>query len=293
MVLPLLALVVALQATLSVRTVLVALPVTVTDGRGHRVVGLTQDNFRVLDDGRPQPVTVFHHGDGPVTLGLVVDHSQSMRGHLPGVTAAVAAFSTATYPGDELFVVGFNERVSRPLAEGGRLFTHDARVLAAAVGGIPARGQTALYDALIEGLRHLELGRWDKRTLIVVSDGGDNASVHRYADLLARARQSRAVIYAIGLRGASEEQAPRVLRRLAGDTGGVAYFPRSAGEIADVLTQIVRDLREQYTLGFAPEPRTPAGVFRPIEVTASAPGAGRLRVRTRTGYIVPAPEDLR
>jgi len=291
-VLSLFALVAVLQATLSVRTVLVAVPVTVTDARGQRVIGLAQDSFRVLEDGRPRPVTLFHHGDGPITLGLVIDHSQSMRGHLPGVTAAVRAFSSATYPGDELFVVGFNEHVSRPLGADGQPFTHDARVLAAAVGAIPARGRTALYDAVIAGLEQLAQGRWDTRTLIVVSDGGDNASVHGYADLRAMAWQSQAVIYTIGLRGASAEQAPRVLRRLATDTGGVAYFPSSTDEVAEVLTQIVRELREQYTLGFAPEPQSPPGAFRTIAVTASAPGGGPLRVRARAGYVVPL-EDQR
>jgi Ca-activated chloride channel family protein len=280
--------VVALQATLSVRTVLVAVPVTVTDARGHRVIGLAQGNFRVLEDGRPQPVTVFHHGDGPITLGLVIDHSQSMRGHLPGVRAAVSAFSSATYPGDELFVVGFNEHVSRPLSAEGQPFTHDARVLAAAVGAIPARGRTALYDAVIAGLEQLTQGRWDTRALIVVSDGGDNASVHGYTDLRTIALQTGAVIYTIGLRGASEDQAPRALRRLARDTGGVAYFPGSTGEVSEVLTRVVRELRDQYTLGFVPEPRSPPGAVRAIAVTVSAPGAGRLRVRTRSGYVMSA-----
>lgn len=275
------------QATLSVRTVLVALPVTVTDARGHRVVGLTQDSFRIREDGREQPITVFHHGDGPITLGLVVDHSQSMRGNLPAVTAAVEAFSTVTQQGDELFVVGFNERVTRPLAVGGRLFTHDAHLLAAAVGAIRPIGMTALYDAIIDGLDQLTAGQWDKRTLIVVSDGGDNASVHQYAEVRARALRSEAVIYAIGLRGASAEQAPGVLRRLSADTGGAAYFPRSAGEVSDVLKEIVRDLREQYTIGFSPDSDAPPGAFRAVDVTATAPGVRNLRVRTRPGYVVP------
>jgi Ca-activated chloride channel family protein len=283
----LLVLVLLFQATLSVRTVLVVVPVTVTDARGHRVIGLTQDNFRVYEDGRPQPVTVFHHGEGPITLGLVVDHSYSMRDNLGGVTAAVAAFSSAARLDDEMFVVGFNERVSRPLAAGGEPFTNDARALAAAVRAIPALGQTALYDALIEGLDQLKQGRWDKRTLIVVSDGGDNASVSRYADVQALALQSQAVIYAIGLRGASAEQAPKILRRLCKDTGGVAYFPHSTDDVPDVLKQIVRDLREQYTLGFVPEHSSPAGAFRTLEVTASAADGGKLRVRTRAGYVVP------
>src|SRR3954466_10458368 len=106
----------ALQVTLSVRTVVVALPVTVTDGNGVRVTGLTAADFHVYDDGRLQAVTVFHHGSGPIPLGLVVDHSSSMRDTLPAVTAALAAFGAVTNPEDELFVVDFNEHVSQPLS---------------------------------------------------------------------------------------------------------------------------------------------------------------------------------
>ena len=130
--------------------------------------------------------------------------------------------------------------------------------------------------------------------LIVVSDGGDNASQRTYAEVLALARRSDAVIYAIGLLGTSaveEEEDAGLLKRLCRDTGGVAYFPRTIDEIAAMSTTVARDLREQYTLGFAPGPRTDARAFRRIEVRVSAAGQRRLHVRTRSGYVVAGDEN--
>ena len=275
----------ALQATLTVRTVLVALPVTVTDRDGERVTELTQDRFQVYDEGTLQATTLFHHGTGPITLGLVVDHSTSMQDNLPAVAAALTAFSAITNPDDELFVVNFNERVTLPLDAVGARFTNDPRAIAGVVGAIPARGRTALYDGVLVGLERVAGGRWDKRSLIVVSDGGDNASVHAYADVEALARRSDAVIYAIGLRGASHERSPRILKQLAEDSGGVAYFPATPQDVSRVFNEIVRELREQYTIGFSPD--APGGGFHRVLVTAVTPEGHPLRVRTRAGYLAP------
>jgi Ca-activated chloride channel homolog len=277
-----------LQAVISVHTELVAIPVTVTDARGHHVSGLSQENFRVYDDGRLQPIAVFHHGDEPVTLGLIVDRSQSMRPKSAALLAAVSALLQSSRPDDELFAVGFNDRVSFALPAS-RPYTSDVRELEAALAAVHAEGQTALYDGVAEGLQHLQLNRTAKHALIVVSDGGDNASHRTYAEVLALARRSNAVIYAIGLLGTSpaeEEEDAGLLKRLCKDTGGAAYFPRTPDEIAAVSTQVARDLREQYALGFAPATRTDGGAFRKIEVRVSAPGHGRLHVRTRAGYLV-------
>jgi Ca-activated chloride channel family protein len=278
-----------LQAVISVRTELVAVPVTVTDGRGHHVSGLNQDNFRVYEDGRPQPISVFHRGNAPVTLGLLIDRSQSMRGKASLLLAAAVALLRSGLPDDELFELDFNDHVSYVLPPG-RPFSHDTEELEAALSSVPADGQTALYDGVAEGLRHLELGHAEKRALIVVSDGGDNASHLRYAEVLALARRSAAVIYAIGLLGSpDEEEDAGLLKRLCKDTGGAAYFPRTTHDIAEMSTEIARDLREQYTLGFTPGDRPGGRSFRKIEVTVTAPGQGRLHVRTRTGYLKGTP----
>ena len=167
----------------------------------------------------------------------------------------------------------------------GKAFTSDSRVLGRVVSMVSARGQTALYDAVAEGLKHLELGNREKKALIIVSDGGDNASRHKYSEVLALARQAHAVIYSIGPVGSTEEENPRALDRLCKETGGIAFFPRSGQKISDIAGTIARDLREQYTLGYAPAKEISGSSFRKIAVKVVARGRGRLRVRTRAGYL--------
>ena len=270
------------QGTISVETTLVVLPVRVTGADGDFVSGLAEEQFRVHEDGKPQPITLFRQEDTPVTVGLVVDHSRSMGPKLAGVAAAVSAFAQSSNPEDEMFVVDFSDNVSLEMP-GGKPFTSNPRELAQAVSAVSARGMTALYDAVAEGLNHLQLGQWDKKALVIVSDGGDNASARKYADILELAHRSQAVIYAIVLVGASEEENPSVLRRLCKDTGGLAFFPSEGQSVSDISAIIARDLRQQYTLGFNPEKKS-GDVYRKIHVEVSAPGRGKLRVRTRAGY---------
>jgi len=281
------AVVLLLQAVISVHTELVVAPAVVTDAGGHHVSGLTLESFRVFDNGRPRPISAFHHGDSSVTLGLVVDRSQSMRPKAQALLAAVTSLLRTSRADDELFAVDFNDDVSLALAAG-RPFTNDPDELAAALAAVRAEGRTALYDGVAAGLEHLERGRAQRRALVLVSDGGDNGSRRKYAEVLALARRSDAVIYAIGLMGSSpaeEQEDAGLLRRLCRDTGGVAHFPKTDAEIAAASATVASDLREQYTLGFVPAERTDGRAFRKIEVTASAPGLGPLRVRTRSGYI--------
>jgi Ca-activated chloride channel homolog len=274
--------------TIAVKTELVVLPVRVTDGHGDFVSGLSPDHFRVYQDGSPERITLFQQEDTPVSVGLIVDHSRSMGPKLACVTTAIVAFAHSSNPQDEMFVVDFNDDVSLELP-GGKQFTHDPAELARAVSAVSARGQTALYDAVYEGLKHLQLAHEEKKALIIVSDGGDNASQHTAGDVLALARQSQTVIYSIGLfSGSSADENPKVLRRLCEDTGGIAFFPdASAGEtVESVSAKIARDLREQYTLGFAPD-KGPSGnghAYHKIDLKVSAPGRGKIRVQTRRGY---------
>jgi Ca-activated chloride channel family protein len=270
---------------ISVTAELVVLPVRVLDSDGVFVSGLRAGNFRVYESGRLQTVNLFQQEDAPVTVGLIVDHSRSMSPKLQGVAAAVISFAHSSNPQDEMFVVDFNDNVSLE-SPAGKPFTHDAGELAHAVGAVSARGQTALYDAVYEGINHLQLAHRDKKALVVVSDGGDNASKHTLADVLALARRSQTVIYAIGLiGGASEEENPKVLRRLCDETGGIAFFPEAAESVSEVSTRIAEDLREQYTLGFTPESTDSRDSYRKIQVKVSAPGDGKLRVQTRRGYV--------
>jgi Ca-activated chloride channel family protein len=149
------------QSTISVKTELVPLPVSVTDANGNVVSGLKVQDFRIYEDGRPQDISMFQDGDSPVSVGLVVDHSRSMGSKLSAVAAAVSAFARSSNPQDEMFVVDFNDDVTVELMNG-KAFTNDPGELAKAVRAVAARGRTALYDAVAEGLVHLQLARWDK-----------------------------------------------------------------------------------------------------------------------------------
>ena len=279
------------QPKIAVNTGLVLLPVNVTDSRGAFVPGLKMDDFRVFEDGRPQKLIVFDEQDTPVTVGLIVDHSRSMGAKLADVVAAVNSFVHSSNSRDEMFVVDFNDDVSVEIM-GGKAFSNDPKDLREALTAVSARGRTALYDAVSEGLLHLHYGHLGKKALIIISDGGDNASHLKYSQVLELARQSQALIYAIGLLGSNdEEENPGLLRRLCKDTGGIAYFPHVGESVASASAAIAQDLREQYMLGYAPQNMNHPDAFRKVEVKVTAPGHGRLHVRTRPGY-TPAAEKL-
>ncbi len=280
----------AAPSVISVRSELVALPVRVTDAHGIVVSGLNLQDFSVFEDGRPQKLTLFQQEDAPVTVGLVVDHSRSMGPKLAEVSAAVSAFAHSSNPQDEMFVVDFNDDVWLQILSG-KPFTHNVKDLETAIAAVSARGRTALYDAVAEGLKHLRLGHCEKKALIIVSDGGDNASHQKFSQILALAQRSQVVIYSIVLQGDGQEENPGVLRRLSKSTGGISYFPRSAETIASVSALIARDLRDQYTLGFAPEQQTTDASFRKIQVKVSAPGRTNLHVRYRPGYFAGDPSQ--
>jgi len=281
------AFVLLLQAIISVHTELVVVPAVVTDARGLLVSGLNQENFRVFEDGHPLPVVAFHHGEASLTLGLIVDRSQSMRPKADALFAVVSRVLQAANARDELFAVSFNDGVKLVLPND-RPFTHVPGEILTATAAIPAEGLTALYDGVAAGLKQLPLGQAERHALIIVSDGGDNASRAKYAEILALVRQSDTVIYAIGLLGTSatdEQEDAGLLKRLCKDTGGVAYFPTTPEEIAMVSEEIARNLREQYTLGFTPAESPGGKRFHTIEVKASGIEGRKLHVRARTGYL--------
>ena len=195
----------------------------------------------------------------------------------------MTAFAKSSNPLDEMFVIDFNDTVMIELLNG-QPFSSDPDVLAQAVQAVSARGRTALYDAIAEGIYHFRYGHRDKKALIVVSDGKDNASHIKLSQVEAEAQLAQVQIYCVGLVGDDEElENPDVLKQLSKKTGGVSYFP-DPEHVGEVTTEIARDLREQYTIGYVPEKPVVDRSFRKIEVRVTAPGHGRLRVRTRPGY---------
>jgi VWFA-related protein len=275
------------EYTLKLNANMVILSATVLDRRNALVSGLGKDNFHVYEDGVLQEIKQFSHEDIPVTAGILVDNSGSMGPKRDDVIAAAMAFARSSNPQDQMFVVNFNEQVSFGLPPN-TPFTDRRDQLQRALSGIGAIGETALYDGIAAALDHLKQGSSDKKVLILISDGGDDASKHSLAQVIASAKQSTAIIYAIGIFDEQDgDRNPIVLRRFAKETGGEAFFPNSSKEIASICEQIARDIRNQYTLAYIPAIASQDGRYRTIEVKASAPSRGRLSVRTRAGYSVP------
>ncbi|MBZ5669149.1 MAG: VWA domain-containing protein [Acidobacteriia bacterium] len=273
--------------TIAVSVDNVVLPATVQNHKGILVSGLGKDDFQVYEDGLLQQITYFSHEDIPVTVGLVVDNSGSMRPKRAEVIAAALAFARSSNPADQMFVVNFNEHVSFGLPHN-TPFTDKVTELEVALSHIKADGETALYDAVAAALEHLMKGNRDKKVLIAVSDGADNASKHTLAQIMAMAGRPDAIIYTIGLFEQDDpDKNPGVLRQLAKATGGEAFLPESLKDVAPICERIARDIRNQYTIAYAPANRKQDGTYRLIQVKAAAPGRGRLFVRTRAGYTAP------
>jgi len=262
---------------------LVLLDVSVKDRRGGLVADLTRDNFTVLENGEPQRITVFANEDVPVTVGILVDESRSMLPKRSDVLAAAGAFIQTSNPRDEMFVLNFNDDVKRGLPAGTLFSDNIGQLRSALHRGVP-QGRTALNDAIVEGLHQLESGRREKKALVVISDGGDNASRHSIAGMFAVVERSLATIYTVGIFDADDpDRNPRILKRLANISGGEAWFPKSLSELPAVCQEAAREIRTRYTIGYLPAPDN-LGPLRHIDIRVSAPGRSGLSARTRTSY---------
>jgi Ca-activated chloride channel homolog len=268
---------------------LVVLRASAETRKGGSVSGLDKDNFQVFEDGVEQRIEHFSHEDIPVTVGLVVDGSGSMRPKRADVISAARAFVQSSNEKDEMFEVNFNEHVSFGLPEG-VVFTNRIVPMQLAIERGPASGKTALYDAISTGLERLKLGKHDKKVLIVISDGGDNASSHNsLKQIMAQAVESNAVIYTVGLFDESDtDRNPGVLKQLARATGGEFFQPETIADVIPICGHIARDIRSQYTIAYTPTNKNEDGAFRTVQVRAKAQGFDRLTVRTRTGYYAPS-----
>jgi len=262
-------------------TELVVLPVTVVDRRGQPVSDLSRDRFAVYDNGRRQEMSLFSNEDTPVTVGLIIDGSGSMRHKLGEVIAATLAFARASNPADEVFTFIFNDHVRNPLDDR-PVFANDVDMLAGALGALRPDGQTSLYDGLAAGLDRMREGTRPRKVLGLISDGGDNASSTTLKQVLARARLSNVTIYTIGIFDRDDPDAnPRVLKELADTTGGERFLPQSPGPLINACAHIAREIRSGYTIGYAPPDRD--GTFHRVRVDVDG-GQHTLIVRTRPGY---------
>jgi VWFA-related protein len=274
------------RATFSSSTDLVVLHVTVRDHRGSLVSGLTAESFRVLEDDVGQELSFFRAQDTPVSVGLLIDSSGSMAQNRDRVVTAVAAFAEASHPEDEFFALVFNERV-QPVVPAERRFTTDPPVLHAALAaGLRARGRTALYDAISVALDELGHSHRERQVIVVVSDGGDNASTATFAETLRKAQASNVVIYAVALVDPLvRDRNPKLLRRFADATGGRFFEPPGVARVDAALRDVSLDIRSGYTLAYVPRNPRRDGTLRRIRVDVVAPHGRRLVASTRMGYI--------
>ena len=267
-------------------TRLVVCPTVVVDKAGHLVTTLPKEAFTVYENNVVQEIKIFKREDVPVSLGLIIDNSGSMRDKRAKVEAASVALAKDSNPEDEAFVVNFNDEAFLDLPHG-KDFTSDIKELEEALTRIDSRGGTAMRDAIRMSIDHLkEKAHKDKKVLVVVTDGNDNSSVVSLENLVKAAQQSGVLIYSVGLLGEEErreaQRAQRALKSLAEATGGEAFFPKDVSEVDRIAHQVARDIRNQYTIEYTPSNTALDGSFRQIKIAVKA--AGNPTVRTRSGY---------
>jgi Ca-activated chloride channel homolog len=267
-------------------TNVVDLHATVVDKSGHLITNLQREAFTVYENGVTQQIRSFKREDVPVSMGLVIDNSGSMRDKRAKVEAAALALVKDSNPQDEVFVVNFNDEAFNDLPHG-KDFTSDIKEMEEALTRIDSRGGTAMRDAIRMSIDHeKEKAHRDKKVLVVVTDGNDNSSIVSLENLVKTSQQSGVIIYSIGLLSEEERRearrAERALDALAEATGGEAYFPKDLAEVDRIAHQVARNIRNQYSIVYSPSNQTMDGSFRQIKVTVKAPG--NPIVRTRSGY---------
>jgi VWFA-related protein len=267
-------------------TRVVDLPVTVMDKTEHLVTNLPKEAFTVYENGVPQQVHSFKREDVPVSLGLIIDNSGSMRDKRSKVEAAALTLVKDSNPQDEVFVVNFNDQAFNDLPHG-KDFTNDIKEMEEALTRIDSRGGTAMRDAIRMSIDHLkEKAHKDKKVLVVVTDGNDNSSLVSLENLVKASEQSGVLIYSVGLLTEEErreaKRAEHALDALGEATGGETFFPKELSEVERIAHQVARDIRSQYTIEYTPSNQNMDGSYRQIKVVAKGPN--NPIARTRSGY---------
>jgi Ca-activated chloride channel family protein len=276
--------------TFRAETRLVVLQAVVKNNRGELVTSLDRSAFAVYENGKRQSITLFRRDDVPVSLGLLIDNSGSMAALRSRVEAAALTFVRASNPQDEVFVLNFADkpRVDVPL-------TSDRRVLEAGIGRVDAIGGTAMRDAVDVAETYLrQHATRERKVLLVITDGNDNASTVTMEQIHKQAERSETVVYGVGLFGDADSSRAKdgrhELDQLAERTGGIAYYPASIDQIDSVALDLARQIRNQYTIAYAPTNQALDGSYRAIRVEARG-GSDRLIVHTRPGYRAVAAPD--
>src|SRR5438128_6109794 len=285
--------------TLSVETLEVQLPISVLDREGRPVNGLTKENFQIFEDKVLQTIKTFKHEDIPLSLGLIIDNSGSMRNKRERVNSSALAFVRESNPDDETFIVNFDD--SAYLEQD---FTGSIGDLIDALDNIDARGETALYDAIYLSAEHVKNGKKDKKALLLITDGEDNVSKYGVNKVIEALKQSKVTLYTVGLledndqRGGlfkkpPSKKAKEALQKFADITGGQAYFPKSLEEVEELAKNIAHEIRNHYTISYTPTNKKLDGTWRAIQVKVNPPRkVSKVTVLTREGYFAPKAEPV-
>lgn len=283
---------------ISVDTTLIQIPVFVHDKEGRPVNNLKEEHFQVFEDKTPQKIKLFAHEDVPLSLGLVIDNSGSMRSKRERVNSAALSFVRESNPEDETFIVNFDDSAYLE-----QEFTGSIGDLMDSLDNLDTRGETALYDAVYLSVdKVIKDGKRDSKALLLVSDGEDNTSKYKLEQVIKRLKEAKVTVYAIGLlkdndqrgglfKAPPSKKARQVLSTFAEATGGVAYFPKSLDEVEELCKQIAHDLRNRYTLGYSPTNDKLDGTVRDVRVAVTPPktaAKAELTVRWKTSYYAPS-----
>ena len=260
----------------------VVLHAVVFDDKQRFVTNLDKSAFTIYEDGHPQTITSFRHEDIPVSMGIAVDNSGSMREKRQKVNAAALNLVRASNPDDEVFVVNFNDEYYLD-----QDFTANINKLKEALEKIEARGGTALYDAVVASADWLKHAKLEKKVILIVTDGEDNASGQSLEQAVRRLQaENGPTVYAIGILGDEEhpKRAKKALQIMSDRTGGIAFFPKTLDEVDAISRSVAHDIRNQYTIGYKPSTPKNQGGYRTVKVDAKSRSYGKLVVRTKTGY---------
>jgi Ca-activated chloride channel family protein len=266
--------------------------VTVTDPYDRLVTGLESDNFRIFENSVEQEIQYFSSEDVPISIGVIFDLSGSMANKVDKAREAASQFFKTANPQDEFFLVSFNERAE--LMSG---FTNSVEDLQSRILSAPARGRTALIDAIYLGLNQMRTARNGKRALLIMSDGGDNNSRYTEKDIKRLVREASTQLYSVGIfdpfanrsRTPEELSGPSLLSEITELTGGRAFSVENINELPDIAAKIGAELRNQYILGYRPSNKLHDARWRKIKVKLRAPkGLPPLSVYAKTGYYAPS-----
>jgi len=287
--------------TIGVNVDLVLMYTSAFDKSGHFVGGLKKENFKVYEDSIAQSITSFTQEDVPVSMGILMDLSGSMRGKIDQVTKAALAFIRASNPEDQVFLIGFNDEVE--LLQD---FTSDVDEIADSLDNTVVVGGTALYDAIYLGVQKAHTGKRAKKAIIVITDGEDRDSYYKLDELVEKVQESDVQVFCIGFLNAPPdkglfghwskslpEKAHDALMRISEETGGKAFFPDKVTDIHSIVSEIANELRNQYSIGYLSSNAVRDGSFRRVKIELAGSDPSSTYLRYRRGYFAPKGEITR